>query len=169
MATQQDIFAVGSKNHPLMLSKEDYVQWSSRIICYYKSKPDGKLLAKSILEEVEERTLVPAPYDLLANTQQKTTYPSPVYTTEQPLPLNNNIVQQPSPNNNNNFLQQQPFPFDTIIDVNDPIQAMQIAFALMPTAFTRRYYTPTNNNQRISSNTHNKQIAQPWMNMNQGR
>nr|GEX71402.1 hypothetical protein [Tanacetum cinerariifolium] len=92
-----------------------------------------------------------------------------VEADEQPLPLNNNIVQQPSPNNNNNFLQQQPFPFDTIIDVNVPMQAMQIAFSLMSNAFTRRYSTSTNNNQRISSNTHKRQIVQPWMNMNQGR
>ncbi|GKE42591.1 hypothetical protein Tco_1469875 [Tanacetum coccineum] len=44
---------------------------------------------------------------------------------------------------------------------------MQTAFSLMSNAFARRYSTPTNNNQRISSNTQNKHIAQP-MNMNQG-
>ncbi|GKB78976.1 hypothetical protein Tco_0945871 [Tanacetum coccineum] len=87
-----------------------------------------------------------------------------VYTPEQPSPLNNISVQQPF-NNKSNIVQQQPFPFDTIIDFNDPMQAMQIAFTLMSKAFMKHYSTPTNNNQRISSNTQNKQIAQP-MNMN---
>ncbi|GJY76897.1 hypothetical protein Tco_0482013 [Tanacetum coccineum] len=50
MATQQDIFVAGSENRPPMISKDDYVQWSSRIIRYCRSKPNGKLLAKSILE-----------------------------------------------------------------------------------------------------------------------
>ncbi|GJY96722.1 hypothetical protein Tco_0513632 [Tanacetum coccineum] len=32
-----------------MLAREDYVEWSSRIIRYCKSKPNGKLLGNSIL------------------------------------------------------------------------------------------------------------------------
>nr|GEV91904.1 hypothetical protein [Tanacetum cinerariifolium] len=31
MSTQQDIYAAGSKNRPLMLNKENYVPWSSRL------------------------------------------------------------------------------------------------------------------------------------------
>ncbi|GJU58483.1 hypothetical protein Tco_1236249 [Tanacetum coccineum] len=50
MATQLEIFATGSENSPHMLSKDDYIQWSSSIIRYCKRKPNGKLLAKSILE-----------------------------------------------------------------------------------------------------------------------
>ncbi|GJU38062.1 hypothetical protein Tco_1186416 [Tanacetum coccineum] len=104
---------------------------------------------------------------LMANTSQQT-YPSPAYTPQQPLPLNNIIVQQPTPNNNNNIVKKQSFLFDIIIDVIAPMQAMQTAFDLMSNAFTRRYSIPTNNNQKISSNIQNKQIAQP-MNMNEGR
>ncbi|GJV46612.1 hypothetical protein Tco_1431148 [Tanacetum coccineum] len=182
MATQQDIFAFGSKNHLPMMSKDDYVQWSSIIIRYYKSKPNGKLLAISILEGPYEYRQIQEPSDetctplvpsssrlriedehtenernnieaneiratrlakthdplalysrtpallaLLANTPQQPTYPSPVYTHEQPLPLNNIIVQQPSPNNNNNnFMHQQPI-IDTTIDVNDPMQMQMVA------------------------------------------
>ncbi|GJR13096.1 integrase, catalytic region, zinc finger, CCHC-type containing protein [Tanacetum coccineum] len=48
------------------------------------------------------------------------------------------------------------------------MQAMQTTFALISNAFKKHYSTPTNNNQRISSNTHNKLIAQPPRNMNQG-
>ncbi|GJW06365.1 hypothetical protein Tco_1568788 [Tanacetum coccineum] len=38
-----------------------------------------------------------------------------------------------------------------------------------PNAFTKHYSTPTNNNQRISTNTCNKKISQLRMNINQGR
>nr|GEZ08813.1 ribonuclease H-like domain-containing protein [Tanacetum cinerariifolium] len=46
-------------------------------------------------------------------------------------------------------------------DITDPTTAMNIALALMAKAFKLNYSTPTNNNQRISSNPRNKQIAQP--------
>nr|GEX58539.1 retrovirus-related Pol polyprotein from transposon TNT 1-94 [Tanacetum cinerariifolium] len=43
------------------------------------------------------------------------------------------------------------------------------ALALMAKAFKLNYSTPTNNNQRISSNPRNRQIAQSGMNMGQDR
>nr|GFD10037.1 hypothetical protein [Tanacetum cinerariifolium] len=51
----------------------------------------------------------------------------------------------------------------------DPTTAMNMALALMAKAFKLNYSTPTNNNQRISSNPRNMQIAQPGMNMGQDR
>ncbi|GKD89104.1 retrovirus-related pol polyprotein from transposon TNT 1-94 [Tanacetum coccineum] len=51
----------------------------------------------------------------------------------------------------------------------DPTTAMNMALALMAKAFKLNYSTPTNNNQRISSNPRNRQIAQPGMNMGQDR
>nr|GEX69648.1 hypothetical protein [Tanacetum cinerariifolium] len=42
-----------------------------------------------------------------------------------------------------------------------------MALAPMAKAFKLNYSTPTNNNQRISSNPRNRQIAQPGMNMGQ--
>nr|GEX26828.1 hypothetical protein [Tanacetum cinerariifolium] len=44
-----------------------------------------------------------------------------------------------------------------------------MALALMDKAFKLNYSTPTNNNQRISSNPRNSQIVQPGMNMGQDR
>nr|GFC66644.1 hypothetical protein [Tanacetum cinerariifolium] len=44
-----------------------------------------------------------------------------------------------------------------------------MALTLMAKAFKLNYSTPTNNNQRISSNPRNRQIAQPGMNMGQDR
>ncbi|GKA20200.1 hypothetical protein Tco_0700189 [Tanacetum coccineum] len=48
MSTQQDIYVVGFKNRPPMLNKDNYVLWSSRLLRYAKSKPNGKLLVNSI-------------------------------------------------------------------------------------------------------------------------
>nr|GEU63083.1 hypothetical protein [Tanacetum cinerariifolium] len=54
-------------------------------------------------------------------------------------------------------------------DITDPTTAMNMALTLMAKAFKLNYSTPTNNNQRISSNPRNRQIAQPGMNMVQDR
>nr|GFA02918.1 hypothetical protein [Tanacetum cinerariifolium] len=54
-------------------------------------------------------------------------------------------------------------------DITDLTTAMNMALALMAKAFKLNYSTPTNNNQRISSNLRNRQIAQPSMNMGQDR
>nr|GFC48549.1 hypothetical protein [Tanacetum cinerariifolium] len=61
-------------------------------------------------------------------------------------PFNQNYMQQPIPNPE---------------DITDPTTAMNMALALMARAFKLNYSTPTNNNQRISSNPRNRQIAQP--------
>nr|GEZ61923.1 putative reverse transcriptase domain-containing protein [Tanacetum cinerariifolium] len=55
------------------------------------------------------------------------------------------------------------------LDITDPTTAMNMALALMAKAFKLNFSTPTNNNQRISSNPRNRQIAQPGMNMCQDR
>nr|GFB35519.1 hypothetical protein [Tanacetum cinerariifolium] len=54
-------------------------------------------------------------------------------------------------------------------DITDPTTAMNMALTLMAKAFKLNYSTPTNNNQRISSNPRNRQIAQPSLNMGQDR
>ena len=48
MATQQDIHAAGAENRPPMLTKGGYLQWTSRMLRYIKTKPNGKLMIKSI-------------------------------------------------------------------------------------------------------------------------
>ncbi|GKD12827.1 hypothetical protein Tco_1197234, partial [Tanacetum coccineum] len=60
---------------------------------------------------------------------------------------------------------QQPMP--NLEDITDPTAAMNMALALMAKAFKLNYSTPTNNNQRISSNPRNRQIAQPGINLGQ--
>nr|GEY35774.1 hypothetical protein [Tanacetum cinerariifolium] len=63
---------------------------------------------------------------------------------------------------NQNYLQQ---PMTNLEDITDSTTAMNMALALMAKSFKLNYSTPTNNNQRISSNPRNRQIAQPRMNM----
>nr|GEY28151.1 hypothetical protein [Tanacetum cinerariifolium] len=63
MSTQQDIYAIGSETPPHMLNKENYVPWSSLLICYAKSKPNGKLLVKSIRNGPYVRRIIHEPSD----------------------------------------------------------------------------------------------------------
>nr|GEW42943.1 retrovirus-related Pol polyprotein from transposon TNT 1-94 [Tanacetum cinerariifolium] len=69
-------------------------------------------------------------------------------------------------NQKENYLQQ---PMTNPKDITNPTTAMNMALALMAKAFKLNYSTPTNNNQRISSNPRNRQITQPGMNMGQDR
>nr|GEW20478.1 hypothetical protein [Tanacetum cinerariifolium] len=69
-------------------------------------------------------------------------------------------------NQKENYMQQaMPNPKD----ITHPTTAMNMSLALMAKAFKLNYSTPTNNNQRISSNPRNRQIAQPGMNIGQDR
>nr|GEX52083.1 hypothetical protein [Tanacetum cinerariifolium] len=63
MSTQQDIYAAGSKSRPHMLNKENYVPWSSRLLRYAKSRPNGKLIHNSILNGPYVRKMSPEPGD----------------------------------------------------------------------------------------------------------
>ncbi|GJS89491.1 hypothetical protein Tco_0772127 [Tanacetum coccineum] len=61
MSTQQDIYAAGSENRPPMLNKEKYVPWSSRLLRYAKSRPNGKLIYNSIINGPYVRRMIPEP------------------------------------------------------------------------------------------------------------
>ncbi|GJV75942.1 retrovirus-related pol polyprotein from transposon TNT 1-94 [Tanacetum coccineum] len=87
---------------------------------------------------------------LMANSNNPFNYP--VFHQDQPSP--STYMQQPMPNPE---------------DITDPTTTMNMALVLMAKAFKLNYSTPTNNNQRISSNLCNRQIAQPGMNMGQDR
>nr|GEZ31038.1 integrase, catalytic region, zinc finger, CCHC-type, peptidase aspartic, catalytic [Tanacetum cinerariifolium] len=63
MSTQQDIYAAGSESHPPMLKKENYVPWSSRLLRYAKSRPNGKLIHNSILNGPYVRRMILEPGD----------------------------------------------------------------------------------------------------------
>nr|GEZ09807.1 hypothetical protein [Tanacetum cinerariifolium] len=61
MSTQQDIYAAGSKSRPPMLNKENYVPWSSRLLRYVKSRPNGKLIHNSIINGPYVRRMISEP------------------------------------------------------------------------------------------------------------
>nr|GEZ08366.1 hypothetical protein [Tanacetum cinerariifolium] len=65
-------------------------------------------------------------------------------------------------NKKENYLQQ---PMPNPEDITDPTTTMNMELSLMAKAFKLNYSTPTNNNQRISSNPKNRQIAQPVQNV----
>nr|GFC45362.1 hypothetical protein [Tanacetum cinerariifolium] len=91
------------------------------------------------------------PLALMANSNNPYAFPAP---------------HQDQPSFNQNYLQQ---PMPNLEDITDPTTVMNMALVLMAKAFKLNYSTPTNNNQKISSNPKNRQIAQPGINMGQDR
>nr|GEZ84385.1 ABC transporter B family member 11-like [Tanacetum cinerariifolium] len=61
-ATDQ-IVSAGSESRPPMLNKENYMPWSSRLLRYTKSRPNGKLIHNSILNGPYVRKMIPEPGD----------------------------------------------------------------------------------------------------------
>nr|GEW59143.1 hypothetical protein [Tanacetum cinerariifolium] len=51
------------ENRPPMLNKENYVPWSSRLLWYAKSRPNGNLIHKSIINGPYVRWMIPEPGD----------------------------------------------------------------------------------------------------------
>nr|GEV23766.1 reverse transcriptase domain-containing protein [Tanacetum cinerariifolium] len=56
-------FRAGSESRPPMLNKENYVPWSSRLLRYAKSRPNGKLIHNSILNGPYVRRMIAEPGD----------------------------------------------------------------------------------------------------------
>nr|GEY56174.1 retrovirus-related Pol polyprotein from transposon TNT 1-94 [Tanacetum cinerariifolium] len=192
MLTQQDIYAAGSESRRPMLNKENYVPWSSRLLRYAKSRPNRKLIHNSILNGPYVKKMIPEPgdanreiitkdlhtanytqlYDFLKYNQKEVDElkAKRLAKTQDPLALmtnSNNPYAFPAPHQdqssfNQNYLQQ---PMPNPEDITDPTTTMNMALALMAKAFKLNYSTPTNYNQRISSNSRNKQIAQPGQNV----
>nr|GEW56715.1 hypothetical protein [Tanacetum cinerariifolium] len=260
MSTQQDIYVAGSESRPPMLNKKNYVPWSSRLLRYAKSRPNGKLIHNSIINGPYVRRMILEPGDtnrevpvnetfhvqtddeltekelkpIEANDQAIQTIllglPEDIYAAEiekkaklfnewerftsnegeliesyyhcflklmndlkrnkhfskkiaSNLKFLNNlqpewsrhvtIVHQPKDlhttdytqlydflkyNQRENYMQQ---PMPNPEDITNLTIAMNMALTLMAKAFKLNYSTPTNNNQRISSNPRNRQIAQP--------
>nr|GEW11796.1 integrase, catalytic region, zinc finger, CCHC-type, peptidase aspartic, catalytic [Tanacetum cinerariifolium] len=239
MSTQQDIYAAGSESRPLMLNKENYMPWSSRLLRYAKSRPNGKLIHNSIINGPYVKRMIPEPGDTNRDVPMNETFhvqtddertekelkqieaddqaiqtillglPEDIYAavdsykTAQEIWLRVQQIMkgsdigiqekkgklfneyerftsnegesiessyypphQDQPSFNQNYMQE---PMPNPEDITNPTTAMNMALALMAKAFKLNYSTPTNNNQRISSNPRNRQIAQPGINMGQDR
>nr|GFB98914.1 hypothetical protein [Tanacetum cinerariifolium] len=163
MSTQQDIYAAGSESRPSMLNKENYPEWSRHVTIIHQTKD---------LHTADYTQL----YDFLKYNQKEVDElkAERIAKTQDPLALmanSNNPYVFPAPHQdqssfNQNYLQQ---PMKNPEDITDLTTAMNMALTLMAKAFKLNYSTPTNNNQRISSNPRSRQIAQPGMNMGQDR
>nr|GEY34574.1 hypothetical protein [Tanacetum cinerariifolium] len=101
--------------------------------------------------KAERLAKIQDPLALMANSNNPYASPAPHQDLS---PCNQNFLQQPMPNPE---------------DITDSTTAMNMALALMAKAFKLNYSTLTKNNQRISLNPRNRQIAQPGMNMGQDR
>nr|GEX09007.1 ribonuclease H-like domain-containing protein [Tanacetum cinerariifolium] len=53
----------GFESRPPMLNKENYVPWSSRLLRYAKSRPNGKLIHNSLINGPYFRRMIPEPGD----------------------------------------------------------------------------------------------------------
>nr|GEW93430.1 hypothetical protein [Tanacetum cinerariifolium] len=94
--------------------------------------------------------------DLRAKRLTKTQDPLALMATSNN-PYNFLVFPQDQPSFNQNYMQQ---PMPNLKDIIDPTTTMNMALFLMAKAFKLNYSTPTNNNQRISSNPRNRKIAQ---------
>nr|GEV39009.1 retrovirus-related Pol polyprotein from transposon TNT 1-94 [Tanacetum cinerariifolium] len=204
MSTQQDIYAAGSESRPPMLNKENYVPWSSRLLRYAKSRPNGKLIYNSILNGLYVKKMIPEPGD--ANREITVTETFHLQTDDELsdkelkqieaddqaiqtilLGLSEDIyaavdscetaqeiwlrVKQMMKGFDIGIQEKKAKLFNEWerftsnegdqLNITDPTTAMNMTLALMAKAFKLNYSTLTNNNQRISSNPRNRQIAQP--------
>nr|GEV84471.1 putative reverse transcriptase domain-containing protein [Tanacetum cinerariifolium] len=63
MESDEVIESSGIESRPPMLNKENYVPWSSRLLRYAKSRPNGKLIQNSFLNGPYVRRMIPEPGD----------------------------------------------------------------------------------------------------------
>nr|GEX47766.1 ribonuclease H-like domain-containing protein [Tanacetum cinerariifolium] len=193
----------------------NYVPWSSRLLRYAKSRPNGKLIHKSIINGPYVRRMIPEPGDINREVSVNETFhvqaddkltekelkqiecddqaiqtillglPEDIYAVVDSCETAQDIwlrVQQMMKGSDIGIQEKKAKLFNEwksqngvdmllsfirlriciqLITLNYPTTAMNMALALMAKAFKLNYSTPTNNNQRISSNPRNRQIAQP--------
>ncbi|GJR31639.1 hypothetical protein Tco_1107871 [Tanacetum coccineum] len=117
---------------------------------------------------VERLAKTQDPLALMAKSNNPFNYP--VFHPDLPssstyiIQLQPNKNYNPQPSFNQNYMQQ---PMSNPKYITNPSTGINMAVVLMPKGFKLNYSTPTNNNQRISSNPRNRQIAQPGMNLGQ--
>nr|GEZ89224.1 hypothetical protein [Tanacetum cinerariifolium] len=173
----------GSESHPPMLNKENYVPWSSRLLHYAKSRPNGNLIHNSIIngpyieadDQAIQTILLGLPKDIYAAVDSCETAQEIWLRVQQMMKGSDIGIQEKKANQNGVDMLPlfiRPRTCTQLITLNyitDPTTAMNMKLALMAKAFTLIYLTPTNNNQRISSSPHNRKIGQPGMNMGRDR
>ncbi|GKA67523.1 hypothetical protein Tco_0767440 [Tanacetum coccineum] len=153
-----------------MLNKDNYVPWSSRLLRYAKSKPNGKLIYNSIMHGPYVRRMIPEPGDPDSDDQAIKTIlmglPKDICAAVDSCKTSQEIWESIESYHHrfsklmNDFKRNKHFP-EKIPVISNPTTAINMELVRMANAFKLNYSTPSNNNQRISSNPRNRQIAQP--------
>nr|GFA46861.1 hypothetical protein [Tanacetum cinerariifolium] len=155
MMKGSDIEIQEKKANNLKILNNLQPEWSRHVTIVHQTKdlhtPDYTQLYDFLkynqkkIDELKAERLAKIQDPLARMANSNNPYASPAPHQDQS-PFNPNFLQQPMPNPE---------------DITDLITAMNMALALIAKAFKLNYSTPTNKNQRISSNPRNRQIAQP--------
>nr|GEZ99096.1 hypothetical protein [Tanacetum cinerariifolium] len=149
----EDIYAVVDREEGKVVQLIGKPEWSRHVTIVHQTKELHttdytqlydflKYNQKEVDELKAERIAkIQDPLALMANSNNPYASPAPHQDLS---PFNQNYMQQPIPSPE---------------DITDPTTTMNMTLALMAKAFKLNYSTPTNNNQRISSNLRNRQIA----------
>nr|GFB46796.1 hypothetical protein [Tanacetum cinerariifolium] len=178
----QDIYAADSKNRPPMLNKENYVPWSSSLLRCETAQEIWlrvqQMMKGSDIGIQEKKAKLFNEWESFTSTNGESieSYYHRFLKLMNDFKRNKHFPERIANytqlydflkyNQRENYMQQ---PMPNPEDITDPTTAMNMALALIAKAFKLNYSTLTNNNQRISSNPHNRQIAQPGMNIGQDR
>ncbi|GJU94054.1 hypothetical protein Tco_1318810 [Tanacetum coccineum] len=146
------------------LHTTDYTQLYDFLIYIQKEVDD--LRAERLAKTHDPLALMansnnPFNYLVLSSRSTNIKYPTASTTTQL-----TTINPKPSFNKLQPIINGMPNPKDS--NYRFPTTAMNMHFSNL-NAFKLNYSTPTNNNQKISSNPRNRQIAQPGMNLGQDR
>nr|GEY53751.1 reverse transcriptase domain-containing protein [Tanacetum cinerariifolium] len=153
----------GSESRPHMLNKENYVPWSSRLLRYAKSRPNGKLIHNSIINGPYVRKMITEPGD--ANRKITVTETFHLQTDDE---LSDKELKQIEADDQaiQTILLGLPRDIYAAVDSCETAQEIWLRVQQMMKGSDIRIQEKK---AKISSNLRNMQIAQPGMNMGQDR
>nr|GEU49380.1 reverse transcriptase domain-containing protein [Tanacetum cinerariifolium] len=155
----------GSESRPPMLNKENYVPWSSRLrlLRYAKSRPNGKLIHNSIINGPYVRRIIPEPSDTNREVPMNETFH--VQTDDE---LTEKELKQIKADDQaiQTILLDLPEDIYAAVDSCETAQEIWLRVQQMMKGFDIGIHEKK---AKISSNPHNRQIAQPGKNMGQDR
>nr|GEV58109.1 hypothetical protein [Tanacetum cinerariifolium] len=162
MSTQQDIYIDGSENRPHMLNKDNYVPWSSNLLHYVKSKPNGKLLVNFIIHGPYVRRMIVEPNDPDRDT------PVVEYFHEQ---IHDELTEKEAKRIEANDQAIQIILMGLLEDIYVAVDSYHTAHKtwLCVQQMMKGFNIGEHEKKRISSNPRTRQITQPSMNMGQER
>nr|GEV87571.1 putative ribonuclease H-like domain-containing protein [Tanacetum cinerariifolium] len=157
-----------------MLNKENYVPWSSRLLRYAKSRPNGKLIHNSILNGPYVRRMIPEPGDAEPGFENR----PPMLNKENYVPWSSRLLRYAKSRLNGKLIHNSiingPYVRRMILEPDiyasvDSCETAQEIWLRVQQMMKGSDIGIQEKKSKISSNPRNKQIAQPGMNMGQDR